>query len=60
MEGIIDLHHDIVFFLVFIVTVVLWMLAAIIMYFNEKSVQLWAGENYQPSRVYHHSLLEIV
>jgi cytochrome c oxidase subunit 2 len=60
MEGIIDLHHDIVFFLVFIVVFVLWMLAAIVLYFNEKTVASWAGDNYQPSRVYHNSLLEIV
>jgi len=36
------------------------MMATIILYFNEKSVSAWAGDNYQPSRVYHNSLLEIV
>jgi len=36
------------------------MLGTIIIYFNEKSVTAWAGDNYRPSRVYHHSLLEIV
>jgi len=60
MEGIIDLHHDIFFFLIFITVVVMWMMGTIIIYFNEKYVSAWAGDNYKPSRVYHHSLLEII
>jgi len=35
-------------------------MAAIVLYFNEKTVAAWAGDNYQSSRVYHNSLLEIV
>jgi cytochrome c oxidase subunit 2 len=57
MEGIVDLHHDIMFFLVFIIVFVMWMMGAIIVYFNEKTVANWAGDNYQPSRIYHNSLL---
>ena len=57
MDGLIDLHHDIMFFLVFIIVFVMWMLGAIIMYFNEKTVNAWAGENYKASRVYHNAPL---
>jgi len=35
-------------------------MGTIIMYFNEKAVTVWAGENYQPSRIYHNAPLEIV
>jgi len=38
MQGIIDLHHDIMFFLIFIIVFVLWMMGTIIIYFNEKTV----------------------
>lgn len=34
MEGIIDLHHDIMFFLIIIITVVLWLLSRIIWFFS--------------------------
>jgi len=60
MQGIIDLHHDIMFFLVFIIVFVMWMLGSIIVYFNEKTVQSWAGNSYQASRVYHNAPLEII
>ena len=57
MEGIIDLHHDIMFFLIFVVIFVLWMLISIVLYFNKTTVHAWAGDNYKPSRVYHNATL---
>lgn len=55
MEGIIDLHHDIMFFLVFISIFVLYLLVAIVMLFseNENSVR-------NTSTVSHHTVLEII
>jgi cytochrome c oxidase subunit 2 len=53
MEGIIDLHNQVFFFLIIIFTVVAWMWLRILMRFNAKA-------NPVPSRVSHHSLLEIV
>jgi len=54
MEGIIDLHHDIMFFLVLIIIFILWMLVRILQCF---------GDSYNrnlPSTVTHHTTLEIV
>jgi cytochrome c oxidase subunit II len=59
MQGIIDLHHDIMFFLIFIIVFVLWMMGTIIIYFNEKTVSAWATD-YKPSRVYHNAPLEVI
>jgi cytochrome c oxidase subunit I/cytochrome c oxidase subunit II len=55
MEGIIDLHHDIMFFLVLISIFVLYLLVAIIVLFSE-------DENSQrnTSTVSHHTILEII
>jgi cytochrome c oxidase subunit II len=54
MEGIIDLHHDIMFFLVLIIVFILWMLTRIIYYFSEqRNTKL-------PSTVSHHTTLEII
>ena len=55
MEGIIDLHHDISFFLVFILVFVIWMLARTLYYFqfNEKS-------NPMPEKILHGTVIEIV
>ena len=54
MEGIIDLHHDIMFFLVLIIVFILWMLARIVYYFGEhRNTKL-------PSTVFHHTTLEII
>jgi cytochrome c oxidase subunit 1 len=54
MEKIVDLHHDIMFFLVLIVTFVSWMLGRIIFFFKK--------ENTESLRVTfsHHTLLEKV
>lgn len=38
MEGIVDLHNDIMFFLVFIITFVLYLLSVCIINFSERSV----------------------
>jgi len=35
MEALIDLHHDILFFLIFILTFVGWIIGSILFYFNE-------------------------
>jgi cytochrome c oxidase subunit 1 len=39
MEKIIDLHHDVQFFLIIVVIAVLWMLVRIVWLFNEKNKQ---------------------
>jgi len=54
MEGIIDLHHDIMFFLVLIIIFILWMLVRIIQRFSDKS------NKKLPSTVTHHTTLEII
>jgi len=56
MEGIINLHHDIMYYLVFIVLFVLWMLLRTITMFN---IEVPNRKN-RPSRTIHHSNLEIV
>jgi cytochrome c oxidase subunit 1 len=53
MEGIIDLHHDIMYFLVIVVIFVLWMICRIIWLFNEE-------HNPIPANITHHIQLEII
>jgi cytochrome c oxidase subunit 2 len=55
MEGLIDLHHDIMFFLVFIIVFVLYLLAAIVFLFHES-----ADSKRNTSTVTHHTHLEII
>lgn len=55
MEGLIDLHHDIMFFLVFIVIFVLYLLSAIIILFHATPLQTRST-----STVTHHTWLEII
>lgn len=55
MEGIIDLHHDIMFFLVFISIFVLYLLIAVIVLFSETET---SARN--TSTVSHHTILEII
>jgi len=55
MEGLIDLHHDIMFFLVFIIIFVLYLLVVIVLIFNESS-----GLIRNTSTVSHHTGLEII
>lgn len=53
MQGIIDLHHDIFFFLVIILFFVVWMLARILWHFHWK-------KNPFPERIVHGTTIEIV
>ncbi len=52
MEGIIDLHHDIFFFLIIIVSFVIWLLA--------KSINLFNNNKKRYTQVIHHNALEII
>lgn len=53
MEGIVDLHHDICFFLLVILVLVLWLGARIVMSFH------WRHQP-TPERFNHHTNLELV
>lgn len=53
MEGVIELHHDIMFFLIAIVFFVLWMLCRIILFFDQRN-------NGTPSNITHNIKLEII
>jgi len=57
MENIIDLHHDILFFLVIIITLTSWIIARILFFFknSERNIQ-----NKRFLFLTHHSILEIV
>lgn len=55
MEGIIDLHHDIMFFLVFISIFVLYLLVAVIVLFSDSK-----NNTRNTSTVTHHTVLEII
>ena len=39
MEGIIDLHHEIMFYIILIVTFVFWMLVRVVMIFKEPGTE---------------------
>lgn len=53
MEGIINLHNDVMFYLVIILVSVTWMAVSIVIRFNNKS-------NPTPGNITHNTLLEIV
>lgn len=53
MEGIVNLHHDIFFFMIIILTFVLWMLSRTVWLFHHK-------RNPEPSRVIHGTTIEII
>lgn len=53
MEGIINLHHDLMFLLVSIAVFVLWMILRVLWQFN-------ANANPTPSKVVQHTVLEVV
>jgi cytochrome c oxidase subunit 2 len=55
MEGIINLHHDLMFFITFILFFVLVVMARTLIYFNESSV--YAGT---ASSVVHGTAIEII
>jgi cytochrome c oxidase subunit 2 len=52
MEGIIDLHHDICFFMLVIAVFVLWMLTRTLYHFNET-------KNPVPEKIIHGTTIEI-
>jgi cytochrome c oxidase subunit 2 len=53
MEGIVDLHHDIMFFLIVILVLVLWLGARIVSSFHHALQPV-------PERFNHHTSLELV
>ena len=53
MEGIINLHHDLMFFLCVILTFVAWMLFRTLWYFEQK-------QNSIPSSLAHGTLIEMI
>nr|YP_008816160.1 cytochrome c oxidase subunit 2 [Roya obtusa]YP_009755748.1 cytochrome c oxidase subunit 2 [Roya anglica]AGZ90369.1 cytochrome c oxidase subunit 2 [Roya obtusa]QIQ22987.1 cytochrome c oxidase subunit 2 [Roya anglica] len=53
MQGIIDLHHDIMFFITIIITFVLWMLVRVLWHFHYK-------KNPIPQRFVHGTTIEII
>lgn len=55
MEGIINLHHDLMFFITFILFFVLVVMARTLIYFNENSI--YAGAS---SSVVHGTTIEII
>lgn len=66
MDGIIDLHHDAMFYVVLIITFVFFMLYLIIelfMYklpYSESGSEARGNRRYRLSKITHHTLLEIV
>ncbi|BEI31803.1 cytochrome c oxidase subunit 2 (mitochondrion) [Bryopsis sp. KO-2023] len=55
MEGIVDLHHDICFFLILIIVFVLWMLSRTVFYF----VDGHGGAPANPEKIIHGTTIEI-
>nr|YP_009647027.1 cytochrome c oxidase subunit 2 [Chloropicon roscoffensis]QBX98662.1 cytochrome c oxidase subunit 2 [Chloropicon roscoffensis] len=53
MEGLIELHHDLMFFLAFILVFVMWILGRTLYHFN-------ASKNPIPHKITHGTLIEIV
>nr|AEO21069.1 cytochrome c oxidase subunit 2 [Silene conica] len=53
MQGIIDLHHDIMFFLIIILVFVLWILVRAMWHFRAKKNQI-------PQRIVHGTTIEII
>jgi cytochrome c oxidase subunit 2 len=53
MEGIINFHHDVMFFLIIIVVAVAWIIGRIVSYYGE-------DVNPVPSNVVHGTFMEIV
>lgn len=53
MQGIIDLHHDIIFFMIVVAVFVLWMVARTLYHFHE-------SKNKIPEKIIHGTTIEIV
>jgi heme/copper-type cytochrome/quinol oxidase subunit 1/heme/copper-type cytochrome/quinol oxidase subunit 2 len=60
MEGILDLHHDIMLFLVFIIILVLYMLAIAIFNFSHKNSQNLPLHGYKGDTIIHNTSIEII
>jgi hypothetical protein len=61
MEGIIDLHHDIMFFLIFIIIFVLHLLAIAIIQFFDEHLGLYDDiHGYAGDDTNHNSFIEII
>lgn len=54
MEGIIDLHHEILFYLIITISFVLWMLVRIVVLFHTNT----PGQRHPDINITHHSGLE--
>jgi cytochrome c oxidase subunit 2 len=52
MQGLIDLHHDVVFFMIFVATFVFWMISRTLYHFN-------ARRNPLPEKIIHGTAIEI-
>lgn len=58
MEGIVDLHHDVMLFLVFIIIFVFYLLAIVVIQFideNDFDIHGYAGDN-----VTHNTVIEVI
>jgi heme/copper-type cytochrome/quinol oxidase subunit 2 len=61
MEGIIDLHHDIMFFLCFIIGFVLFLLTVTIIQFFDEHIELYDDiHGYPGDEVTHNTCIEII
>ena len=60
MEGIINLHHDLMFFLTFIFFFVVVVLGRTLFYFQHRTFKINAAENIQSRSVVHGTLIEII
>ncbi len=64
MEGILNLHHDIMFFMILILIFVGWMMARTLFFFNWTNNKFWfydtINNKQYPSNIQHNSILEII
>jgi cytochrome c oxidase subunit 2 len=64
MEGMLNLHHDLMFFMILIVIYVGWLMYRTVFFFDWKHNPIWfystSNDTQYPSNVQHNSTLEIV
>jgi heme/copper-type cytochrome/quinol oxidase subunit 2 len=60
MEGIVDLHHDIMFFLVFIIVFVLYLLAVVAVKFGKTNDEQEHAVGYAGDNITHNTPIEII
>jgi len=60
MHGIISLHHDVMFFCIIILTLIVWMFRTIFTNFVIPSSYLLSSNQIKPSKIVHNTTLEIV